>query len=298
MNINLRQVRAFLAVARHSSFSRAAHELHVSQPALTVQIRQLEKYVGLQLFDRNTRTVEITRAGRELSLKFERLQEEFDVVVAETRDIALGRRGIVRLACLQSFASTVLPLAIARFQQGHPKIGFAVKDASGSRTLDMVRSGEVDFGVADMPSTEPQLDFTPLLQARLQVVLPPGHPLVNVRRLTLKRIAAYPLIQMDRETSARRLVDAAFSQAGCTPVCSCEVVALASALAMVRFGQGLTVLPVSARDVPMHTGVVIKPIHDYTVTRWIGIVRKIGRSLPPSSEAFIADLMADWRDEV
>lgn len=296
MNTNLRQVRAFLAVARHSSFTRAAHELHISQPALTVQIRQLEEHVGLQLFDRNTRTVEITRAGRELALKFERLQDEFDAVIAETRDIALGHRGIVRLACLQSFASTVLPQAIARFQHGHPKISFAVKDASGNRTLDMVRSGEVDFGVADMPSTEPQLDFTPLLQARLQAVLPPGHPLEKVRKLTLARLAEYPLILMDRETSARRLVDIAFAQAGCHPVCSCEVVALASALAMVRFGQGLTVLPVSARDVPMHTGVVIKPIHDYTATRWIGIVRKTGRSLPPPSEAFIATLMADWRD--
>lgn len=296
MNTNLRQVRAFLAVARHSSFTRAARELHVSQPALTVQIRQLEEHVGLQLFDRNTRSVEITRAGRELALKFERLQDQFDAVLAETRDIALGHRGVVRLACLQSFASTVLPQAIARFQHGHPKISFSVKDASGNRTLDMVRNGEVDFGVADMPSTEPQLDFTPLLEARLQAVLPPGHPLEKVRRLTLARLAEYPLILMDRETSARRLVDAAFAQAGCKPVCSCEVVALASALAMVRFGQGLTVLPVSVRDVPMHAGVVIKPIHDYTVTRWIGIVRKTGRSLPPPSEAFIAALMTDWKD--
>ncbi len=296
MTANLRQVRALLAVARHGSFTRAAHELHISQPALTVQIRQLEEHVGLQLFDRNTRSVEITRAGRDLARRFERLQEEFDAAIAETRDVALGHRGVVRLACLQSFASTVLPQAIARFQHGHPRISFAVKDVSGHRSLDMVRSGEVDFGVADMPSNEPQLDFVPLLQARLQAVLPPGHPLAKARKLTLARIASYPLILMDRETSARRLVDAAFAQAGCTPVCACEVVALASALAMVRFGQGLTVLPVSTRDVPMHTGVVIKPIHDFPIARWIGIVRKPGRSLPPASEAFIASLMQDWRD--
>lgn len=296
MSGTLRQVRAFLAVARLGSFTRAARELHLSQPALTVQIRQLESHLGLRLFDRNTRSVEITRSGRDLALKLERLQDEFDAALGEAREIALGHQGLVRLACLQSFASTVLPHAVARFQRGHPRITFSIKDASGSHTLDMVRNGEVDFGVADMPTNEPQLEFEPLIQARLQAVLHPEHALAKARRITLSRMAAHPLIMMDRATSARGLVDAALAMAGCKPLISCEVVALATALAMVRFGGGATILPVSTRDVPMHTGVVIKPIADHTATRWVGVVRKSGRTLPAASEAFIASLMADWRD--
>jgi DNA-binding transcriptional LysR family regulator len=294
MNANLRHVRAFLAVARHGSFTRAAHELHVSQPALTVQIRQLESSLGLQLFDRNTRSVEITRAGRELAGKLERLQVEFDEVLAEARDMAAGQRGVVRLACLQSFAATVLPQAIARFQQRHPQVVFSVKDASGGRTQDMVRDGAVDFGVADLPAHEPQLEFTPLLCARLHAVLPPGHELEKSRRITLARLGKYPLILMDRETRARALVDAAFAAAGVKPTGSCEVVALSTALAMVRYGAGVTVLPVSARDA--HAGVSIRPIADHGVPRWIGLLRRSGRSLPPASEAFIGSLLADWKE--
>lgn len=293
MSVSLRQIRAFLAVARHRSFTRAARELSVSQPALTVQVRGFEEHVGLRLFDRDSRGVRITRAGRELALKLERLRDEFDAAIGETRDLALGRRGVVRLACLQSVASTVLPPAIARFQREHPGIAFSVKDVSGARTLDMVRDGLVDFGLADMPTSEPGLGFTPLLAARLHAVVPPGHPLARARRLTLERIARHPLILTDRETSARRLVDAAFAQAGCAPVSSIEVVALATVLAMVRCGNGITVLPVSSRDGPMHEALVVRPIQDYPAMRWIGVLRRAGRSLPPSSEAFIAALRAD-----
>ncbi|MGE4239084.1 LysR family transcriptional regulator [Ramlibacter sp.] len=297
MTANLRQVRAFLAVARHSSFTRAASELHISQPALTVQIRQLESALGLRLFDRNTRTVEITRAGRELAMKFERLQDEFDAVLAETRDIALGLRGVVRLACLQSFASTVLPQAVARFQREHPRIGFSVKDASGTRTVDMVRSGEVDFGVADMATAgDPQLEVTPLLEARLHALLPAGHALARARRLTLARLADCPLVLLDRETSARRLVDAAIAQSGLALAPACEVMTLASAVAMVRSGGMVAVLPVSSRDAPMYLGVTVKPLADDLPTRWMGIVKKAGRSLPPPSEAFIRQLLASCRD--
>lgn len=293
MNVNLRHVRAFLTVARLGSFTRAAAELHASQPALTVQVREFEERIGLRLFDRSSRGVSVTRAGQELAGKLERLQGEFDAVIAETRETAAGRRGVVRLACLQSVAGTVLPPAIARFRKAHPMIQFAIKDVSGARTLDMVRDGVVDFGLVDMPSIEPALEFEPLLGAHLHAVLPPGHPLQRVRRLTLARVAEYPMILMDRETSARRLVDAAFAQAGCQPLCVAEVVALSSALAMVRFGAGITVLPISARDGPLHTGVVVRPVQDHAATRWIGVVRRVGRSLPPPSEAFIASLRAD-----
>jgi DNA-binding transcriptional LysR family regulator len=296
MTATLRQVRAFLAVARHNSFTRAAAELHVSQPALTVQIRQLESAVGLRLFDRNTRTVEITRAGRELATKLERLQDEFDAVLDETREIAHGLRGVIRLACLQSFASTLLPAAVSQFYRDHPKIGFSVKDASGSRTVELVRNGEVDFGVADMSTADDaQLDVTPLVEAHLHALLPSGHPLERARRLTLARLAEHPLVMMDRETSARRLVDAAFGQAGVPLVPACEVMNLSTAVAMVRFGGMATLLPVSPGDAPMYVGVAVRPIADHALSRWMGIVRKAGRSLPPSSEAFIRVLLASCR---
>jgi len=297
MNLSLRQVRAFLAVAKLGSFTRAAQELHLSQPALTVQIRQLEEQLGITLFDRNTRSVEITRAGVDLAQRLKRIQEDLEDVVAQTRDLAAGVRGTVRLACLQSFASTVLPQAVHQFRQQHPGISFAIKDVSGNRILEMVRASEVDFGITEMPPDEPQIEFIKLAQARLQVVLPLAHPLCAHVAVRMNDLVDVPLILMDRETSARRLVDRAFALAGCAPRVSCEVVALATALAMVRLGDGVTVLPVADRDAPMHGGVVIRPIDGPTISRWTGIVRRTARTLPAASEAFIALLLSDWREQ-
>ena len=147
MNISLRQIRAFIVVARFSSFTRAADLLHLTQPALTVQIRQLEQALGVKLFDRNTRAVELTRIGRELLPVLERLLGEFDAVVVSTREIAAMRYGIVRIAALPSVAATVLPPLIARFKQHHPQIRVAVRDSVGGRINAMVREEIVDFGI-------------------------------------------------------------------------------------------------------------------------------------------------------
>src|SRR3954449_10895447 len=100
MNVELRQLRAFVVVARFSSFTRAADLLNLTQPALTVQIRQLEQSLGVKLFDRNTRTVELTRIGREMLPVLERLLGEFDTVVANAQEMADLRYGTVRIAAL------------------------------------------------------------------------------------------------------------------------------------------------------------------------------------------------------
>jgi LysR family transcriptional regulator, carnitine catabolism transcriptional activator len=120
MNVELRQLRAFIVVARFGSFTRAAELLNLSQPALTVQIRQLEQALGLKLFDRNTRTVELTRMGRDLLPVLTRLLGEVDQVVSSTREMATVKYGIVRVAALPSVAATLLPPLIARFRQRYP----------------------------------------------------------------------------------------------------------------------------------------------------------------------------------
>src|SRR5947209_15752633 len=116
MDVSLRQMRAFLAVARTLSFTRAATEANLSQPALTVQIRTLEEQLGVKLFDRSSRSVELTRLGRELVPTFQRLLREFDETVTGVRDIARHGRGSVRLAALPSIAAGILPDVIVRFR--------------------------------------------------------------------------------------------------------------------------------------------------------------------------------------
>src|SRR5215204_5666278 len=106
---NLRQLRAFVVVARLGSFTRAAHLLHLSQPALTKQVRQLEETLGVRLLDRNTRAVELTRIGKGLAPVVTQLLQEIDAVLARTKQLAAKSRGVVRVAALPSLSSTILP---------------------------------------------------------------------------------------------------------------------------------------------------------------------------------------------
>src|SRR6476619_1840817 len=139
MDVNLRQVRAFVSVAHLKSFTRAAQLLHISQPALTVQIKKLEEDLQIKLLDRNSRMVDLTRVGLELLPVFQRILHELDSVVVDTRALATKQHGVVRIATLPSFAAGLLPAAISRFRRSNPRMTFVLRDMIASRVNDSVR---------------------------------------------------------------------------------------------------------------------------------------------------------------
>src|SRR3954462_3195566 len=155
MDPSLRQIRAFVSVAHLKSFTRAASVLHLSQPALTVQIRRLEDALAVRLLDRNSRTVELTRVGRELAPVFQRLLRELDTVVIDTRNLGAKRYGVVGMAALPSVAAGLLPDAIAAFREANPRVTFVLKDVITKRVLSLVRTEEVDLGVLGGDFVEP-----------------------------------------------------------------------------------------------------------------------------------------------
>jgi DNA-binding transcriptional LysR family regulator len=108
-DLNLRQLQTFVTVARLGSFTRAARLLHLSQPALTKQVRQLEETLGVRLFDRATRTIELTRIGKELAPVVTQLLQEIEAVVVNTKELAAQSRGVIWVASLPSISSTILP---------------------------------------------------------------------------------------------------------------------------------------------------------------------------------------------
>jgi DNA-binding transcriptional LysR family regulator len=281
-----------MAVARFGSFTRAAQLLHLSQPALTVQIRQLEEGLGAKLFDRNTRSVSLTAVGRELIPAFQRLLQEFDAVVVNAKDLSAKRHGVVRLACLPSFASTILPGIIAGFRRRHPRVSFVLKDAVGKRVLNMVRADDADFGIGVADAEEPDLETLYLMQDRMHVVFPARHPLARVRKVTLDVVRNYPLVLMDPESTVRALLDAAFARSGKFVVPACEATYMSSAIGMVRAGLGVTILPSTAMELRANPRLRSKPIEDPGLTRRIAIVRKAKRTLSPAAESFIDELLA------
>jgi DNA-binding transcriptional LysR family regulator len=290
MDLSLRQIRAFVSVAHLKSFTRAASLLHLSQPALTVQIRRLEDALAVRLLDRNSRTVELTRVGRELAPVFQRLLRELDTVVIDTRDLAAKRYGIVRIAALPSVAAGLLPDVIAAFREANPRVTFVLKDVITKRVLSLVRSEEVDLGVLGGDLAEPDIEIVCAAQDRMHVVFPAEHPVGTVPEVTLDVLASHPLILMDPDTSVRAIVDGAFIAAGRLPIPACEATYMMTAVGMVRAGLGLAILPASAREVRAEPSLRSRPIDEPGFERPVLVIKKAGRTLPPMAESFLAQL--------
>jgi DNA-binding transcriptional LysR family regulator len=280
MDLNLRDIRAFIAVAQAGNFTRAATRLHLSQPALTVQIRRLEATVGVRLFDRNSRNVALTPTGRELL-----------PVLIDARALGDGSSGIVRIACLPTFAASLLPDLMLDLRKEVPRVGFYIRDGVASMVNTLVRNEEVDIGLTGGDVTEAAFEVLYAAVDRLVVVCPKQHPLARKRKIELSDLVCEPLVLTAQGTSVRSVVDAAFADARSTPEISCEPTYMMTAVAMVRGGLGVTILPSSAREVLAEPGLVVRPIDDPAFVRRIALIKKRGRTLPPVTETFIAALL-------
>jgi LysR family transcriptional regulator, carnitine catabolism transcriptional activator len=294
-DLSLRQLQTFVTVARLGSFTRAAHLLHLSQPALTKQIRQLEETLGVRLFDRNTRTVELTGIGKELAPHVDQLLREFDAVVANTKGLAEKSRGVVRIAALPSISSTILPRAIARFKEVYPGISITFKDVLAQRLVAMVKDEEVDFGIGSLNGVDAEIQFTLLLTDRIVVFFPEGSALERKKVVELKDLVGLPLILMNKESSVRRLVDRAFETIGEIVTPAFEATYMATAAGMVKAGLGVAMLPSTVFETGNLTGLDSRPIKNPSFTREIGIIQKSGRSLSPAAESFMKALKATQR---
>lgn len=290
MSFEVRQLRAFVSVAEHGSFTRAAAALNLSQPALTVQIRTLEEGLGLRLFDRDTRNVALTRPGRDLLPELKRILRELDTVLNETRQLARMTGGRVRIAVLPSFASSLLPEVIAEFRASHPDVGFVVRDVIASGVAALTASEEVDLGITGGPIDDPDLEVLLRTVDRMHAVFPEGHMLARSTRVSLAEVAKHPLVLMSPLTSVRAVVDAAIAAAGLRAEVAAEATYMSTAVGMVRAGLGIAILPESAMEIRALPNLRSCLIEDEGLVRNIAVVKRKGRTLPPASSAFLNQL--------
>lgn len=287
MNVTLDQLQAFVTVARLGSFTRAAKTLHLSQPAVSTQIRNLEDVLGARLFDRNTRSVALAPVGKELAPTLERILRDIDALATGARERATTPHGIVSVAALPSISSGLLPVAIAQFKDRFAGVSVRLKDAVADRVLAMVKAGDVDLGIATAIRADPEIEVTPLMADRMSVVFRPGHPLEHKHRIALDDLRPYPLILTDRQSSVRTIVDRAFEATGALPSPAYEVTYMSTAIALVKAGLGIAILPSSAAlEGKQLSRLKSRPIQDESLTRNIGVIRKTGRSLSPAAERF------------
>jgi DNA-binding transcriptional LysR family regulator len=287
MDLNLRDIRALVAVAEAGSFTRAAERLHLSQPALTVQIRRLEEAVGARLFDRNSRNVALTPTGRELLPLLRKSLQDMENVLRDARAMGEGESGTIRIACLPTFASSVLPELIIDMKRDVPRAVFQVRDVVASTVNALVRNEDADIGLTGGEVLDPLLEVLHTGVDRLVVVCPREHTLAGKRRIGLNDLAALPLVLTAPGTSVRAVVDAALSESNEALNIACEPMYMMTAVAMVRAGLGVTILPETAREVRAEPGLIVKRIDHAAFVRRIAVIKKRGRTLPAITEHFV-----------
>jgi len=286
----IQHIRAFLAVANSGSFAKAAIELNLSPSALTVQIQQLEEWLGVSLLERSPRQVSLTAAGHNNRGAMEKLLLDLDNIVSGSRDLAALRRGVVTIAALPSLCAGALPPILKTFREQFPGVEVRLRDVVAQRIDALVRDGEVDFGVGVRARMSHGLDFQVVMVDRLSLFVPAHHALAKRSSITLSELAGEPIILTGRDSSVRERVEQLFSEEELMLTPSLEANYMSTVMALVRQGLGMTLLPESADE---GRGDLVQVRIDHAgVNREIGVITRAGFGLSPAAARFIEIMKA------
>ncbi|MGJ7613515.1 MULTISPECIES: LysR family transcriptional regulator [unclassified Variovorax] len=286
-DLSTRQLRAFLALAEHRNFTRAAQASHLSQPAFSALIRTLEDAVGTRLFDRDTRSVQLTPEGQLFEGSARRLLDDMGSAMSDLADHVERRKGRVRVAALPSLAAGWLPAVFAEFMQAWPGIRIDLDDALSDACIALVRSGQADFALAASGAgaggaAGSDLRARKLCSDRFHLVCRADHPLAQEPRLTVKKIAPCPFIQMARNSSVRQALDVALHPQRLNAVF--EVEHLATVMGLVEAGLGVSVVPALTLFHFQRETLVTRPLPVAALTRTLYLVQRREGSLSVAAQ--------------
>lgn len=287
MNVTLRQLRAFLAVARTGSFTLAAESLYVTQSALSGLIKELEQTLGTRLVDRSTRRVYLTEAGAQLYPQLDAKLQDLDEMLQRIVDPTLLQTGVVRVAASQLLASTLMPELIAEFQAQYPMSRVKLVDTPVESVMAHVFSGEVEMGIG--PEREPNSDIssTRLFDGPFMAVFPRGHALARIRRLRWSDLQGQPVITLQGQFTERLIQDLRAADPALTFTAATEVAYMSTALSMVKAGLGVALcIPYAAPLVELY-GLEMSPLGGPEVRRSFEVFTRRGRSLSPAAQNFL-----------
>lgn len=285
--MELRQLLAFKVVAKQGSFTAAANHLHLTQSAVSQQIKALEDECGVLLFERSSRLVRLTAAGQVLLTHTERILAQVENARVEMAEMAGGTKGRCRLASLPSIAAYLLPQAIACFQQRYPGVELQLMESVQAQLLAWVQQGTVDFSIMGLPVGDPQLQHISLLHDEFVLIVPREHPLARRRAVRLAELVVEHFILYPKGAGGRELILEACGRAGFEPRLGLESDDRETILGLVAAGVGVTLMP---RLIAQHTrvdGPVIIDLLEPRLLREVGIVWHPQRYLPQAARNFM-----------
>jgi len=285
MGMDARQLAAFLAVVEHGTVTKAASETHVSQPALSQTIRQLEDEVGTPLFHRIGRGLVLTPAGEALIGPARQVGRDLDVARRAVADVAGLTAGTLDVVVLPTLAVEPAARLLGHFRQQHPGVRVRLADADGTPdALGRVLDGRAEVVLSDAESG-PGLVFHDLGTQAYRAVFPPGTGPPRRKRIPVAALAGLPMVTTPEGTSTRRLLERAHELAGVAPVIAVEAGAREAILPLVLAGAGVTLVPSPLADEAARAGADVRDISP-ALTRAITLAHR-DAPLSPAAEAFV-----------
>ncbi|MFP5316361.1 MAG: LysR substrate-binding domain-containing protein [Actinomycetes bacterium] len=283
--MELRQLRYFLVVADELHFGRAAERLHLTQPPLTVAVRRLERELGVQLFDRTTRRVALTPAGKSFKDRLQVVIAELDDAAGDLVDVAAGRSGKIRVGFVSSASYTTIPEALRAFREHRPRIALELNPLTSAEQIEQLLDGNLDLGLIRDPGDVPGLRFELLSTEDLVVVLPDAHRLAAAKELQPQDLEGEPMVLFPYRLMpgfvARVL--RLFEPLAAPPSVVQQAIHQETVLGLVAAGLGLSILPESVQRFQM-PGVTTRRFAGRPQTE-LHIARAFGHS--PAADEFI-----------
>ena len=291
--MEIQQARAFLAVAREGSVSRAARAIARTQPTVTMAVHRLERELKEKLLERTGRGVRLTRAGDALARSLRPLIEQWDRVPAGLHESPDGLlRGPVRVGAGEAAILYLLPSPLRSFRKRHPHAELVIHHEPADRVLDGLRDGSLDFGLRSLPGPPPEFEFLPFITCDRVLIASPGHPVFS-RRATPETLSRHAFVLPRKGSTTRSLIEGAFAGAGLSLQISVEAGGWEIVKRYVALGLGISVIPAFCLLPSDRPRLASRSVRRLFGQETYGIVTKRGRALPAAARALVSELACD-----
>lgn len=286
--LDSRQLRAFAVLARTGSFTRTAHELHLTQSAISHAMKALENDIGCRLLDRMGKSVVLTQAGEQLLVRAGRILEEMNSARSE-----LGRLGKWGTSRLRIGASTtacqhVLPGVIREFKQSFPKCAISIQPGDTPENIEALRAHQIDLAVNLEPARGQPLEFRPMFTDELQFIVSPLHPWARSGRVVREEIARQQYILYGKASYTFRMIETYFREEKIVLESLLDLGNMEAIKELVKLGLGVSILaPWTARAEIEHGSLVALPLGRRKLKRRWGVLHWQGRRLSLAEETFV-----------
>lgn len=287
MAINVHLLKIFHAVARSGSFSRAASELAISQPSVSIQVGELERQVGVELFESSGKSVRLTEAGRicfDYAGRILALIEEAQRAMDEVKGL---RRGRLLLGATQTPGTYILPALLGRLKADYPRLEIALRIDDPRKIQEMVLRQELDLAVTGWRIALPDLEAVPMAADEMVLVVAASHRFADLPEVALGDLSSEPFIMRERGSGSRELLDDALHRAGVYITPTLELEGVDAVKQAVAANLGVAMLSRCALDLEVASGRLrVVPVRGFKVERTIWLVRHRDRQLPKAAQAF------------